>query len=196
MAREAWRAAIHGVAKSRTRLSDEDLREPLVRRQGSQVSMRVARGSASWLSSHGRGSVMSESLRPHESQHARPPWPSPTPRVHSDSEPRWPLELLRGSKAPRRAVCGARGSLRTMHGGGSAPSCCAFTHRVAFEEGSVWRWRGPSGLHWVCFNGRGPHLGLRQPRELVMAREAWCAAIHGVAKSRSPTGLPRSSPPA
>ena len=26
-----------------------------VRRQGSQVSMRVARGSASWLSSHGRG---------------------------------------------------------------------------------------------------------------------------------------------
>ena len=24
----------------------------------------------------------------------------------------------------------------TMHGGGSAPSCCAFTHRVAFEEGS------------------------------------------------------------
>ena len=23
-----------------------------------------------------------------------------------------------------------------MHGGGSDPSCCAFTHRVAFEEGS------------------------------------------------------------
>ena len=34
---------------------DEDLREPLVPLQGSQVSMRVARGSASWLSSHGRG---------------------------------------------------------------------------------------------------------------------------------------------
>ena len=34
---------------------DEDLREPLVRRQGSQVSVRVARGCASWLSSHGRG---------------------------------------------------------------------------------------------------------------------------------------------
>ena len=34
---------------------DEDLREPLVRRQGSQVSMHVARGSASWLSSYGRG---------------------------------------------------------------------------------------------------------------------------------------------
>ena len=32
-------------------------------------------------------SVMSDSLRPHESQHARPPCPSPTPRVHSDSHP-------------------------------------------------------------------------------------------------------------
>ena len=32
-------------------------------------------------------SVMSNSLRPHESQHARPPCPSPTPRVHSDYRP-------------------------------------------------------------------------------------------------------------
>ena len=30
-------------------------------------------------------SVVSKSLRPHESQHARPPCPSPTPGVHSDS---------------------------------------------------------------------------------------------------------------
>ena len=29
--------------------------------------------------------VVSDSLWPHESQHARPPCPSPTPRVHSDS---------------------------------------------------------------------------------------------------------------
>ena len=32
-------------------------------------------------------SVASDSLRPHESQHARPPCPSPTPGVHSDSRP-------------------------------------------------------------------------------------------------------------
>ena len=30
---------------------------------------------------------MSHSLRPHESQHARPPCPSQTPRVHSESRP-------------------------------------------------------------------------------------------------------------
>ena len=32
-------------------------------------------------------SVMSNSLRTHESQHTRPPCPSPTPGVHSDSRP-------------------------------------------------------------------------------------------------------------
>ena len=32
-------------------------------------------------------SVVSDSLQPHESQHARPPCPSPTPGVHSDSCP-------------------------------------------------------------------------------------------------------------
>ena len=32
-------------------------------------------------------SVVSDSLRPHESQHARPPCPSPSPGVHSDSHP-------------------------------------------------------------------------------------------------------------
>ena len=32
-------------------------------------------------------SVLSDSLWHHESQHARPPCPTPTPRVHSDSHP-------------------------------------------------------------------------------------------------------------
>ena len=32
-------------------------------------------------------SVVSDSLQPHESQHARPPYPSPTPGIHSDSHP-------------------------------------------------------------------------------------------------------------
>ena len=32
-------------------------------------------------------SVVSDSLRPHESQHTRPPYPSPSPGVHSNSRP-------------------------------------------------------------------------------------------------------------
>ena len=35
-------------------------------------------------------SVVSDSLQPHESQHARPPCPSPSPGVHSDSHPSSP----------------------------------------------------------------------------------------------------------
>ena len=57
----AWR--IPGTEEPGGLPSDEDLREPLVRRQGSQVSMRVARGSASWLSSHGRGLMLKLKLQ-------------------------------------------------------------------------------------------------------------------------------------
>ena len=47
-------------------------------------------------------SVVSNSLRPHESQHARPPCPSPTPRVHSDSCPssRWCHPAISSSVVP------------------------------------------------------------------------------------------------
>ena len=47
-------------------------------------------------------SVVSNSLRPHESQHARPPCPSPTPEVHSDSHPstQWCHPAISSSVVP------------------------------------------------------------------------------------------------
>ena len=47
-------------------------------------------------------SVVSNSLRPHESQHARPPCPSPTPGVHSDSRPssQWCHPAISSSGVP------------------------------------------------------------------------------------------------
>ena len=47
-------------------------------------------------------SVLSDSLRPHESQHARPPCPSPTPRVHSNSRPssQWCHPAISSSVVP------------------------------------------------------------------------------------------------
>ena len=47
-------------------------------------------------------SVMSNSLRPHELQHARPPCPSPTPGVHSDSCPssQWCHPAISSSVVP------------------------------------------------------------------------------------------------
>ena len=45
---------------------------------------------------------MSDSLRPHESQHARPPCPTPTPGVHSDSRPssQWCHPAISSSVVP------------------------------------------------------------------------------------------------
>ena len=47
-------------------------------------------------------SVLSDSLRPHESQHARPPCPSQTPGVHSDSCPssQWCHPVISSSVVP------------------------------------------------------------------------------------------------
>ena len=70
MSREAWRAAIHGVTKSWTRLGDFCLfcYETLYLSQFSP-------------------SVVSDSLQPHGLLHARPPYPSWTSRVYSNSCP-------------------------------------------------------------------------------------------------------------
>ena len=47
-------------------------------------------------------SVVSDSLRPHEPQHARPPCPSPTPGVYSNSRPpsRWCHPAISSSVVP------------------------------------------------------------------------------------------------
>ena len=47
-------------------------------------------------------SVVSNSSQPHESQHTRPPCPSPTPRVHSSSRPlsRWCHPAISSSVVP------------------------------------------------------------------------------------------------
>ena len=51
---------------------------------------------------HFSPSVVSNSLQPHESQHARPPCPSPTPGVHSNSHPssRWCHPAISSSVVP------------------------------------------------------------------------------------------------
>ena len=84
MDRGAWPATVHRVAKSWTQLS-------------MQAKSLVSPHVSEWVSRHltfsvqFSHSVVSDSLRPHESQHARPPCPSPTPGVYSNSCPssRW-----------------------------------------------------------------------------------------------------------
>ena len=65
-------------------------------------TLGLYRSPVFWLRVQFSRSVMSSSLRPHGLQHARPPGPSPTPGVHSNSCPlsRWCHPAISSSVIP------------------------------------------------------------------------------------------------
>ena len=118
MDREAWCDAIHGVAKSLTRLSDwtelnwTEQRRPRATKKiiiTLKIKHMILKRKSLHILYNGifssvqfSRSVVSNSLWPDESQHTRPPCPSPTPGVHSNSGPssQWCHPAISSSVVP------------------------------------------------------------------------------------------------
>ena len=105
-------------------------------------------------------SVMSNSLRPHESQHARPPCPSPTPGVHSNSCPssRWWHPAISSSVVPfsscpqslRASESFPMSQLFTWGGQSIGVSASASVLQMNTQDWSPLGWTG-----WISLQSKG-----------------------------------------
>ena len=74
----------------------------MYRAQGPNLAKTTLKRNSQFSSIEFNHSVVSNSLWPYESQHARPPCPSPSPGVHSNSRPssRWCHPAISSSVIP------------------------------------------------------------------------------------------------
>ena len=106
-------------------------------------------------------SVVSDSLPPHASQHARPPCPSPVPRVHSNSHPssRWGHPAISSSVIPFSSCPQSLSAseyfpisqLFTSGGQSIGVSALASSLPMNTQDWSPSEWTG-----WISLQSKGP----------------------------------------
>ena len=105
-------------------------------------------------------SVVSDSLRPHELQHARPPCPSPTPGVHPNPCPlsRWCHPTISFSVIPFSSQLQsfpASGSFQMSHFFASGGQSIGVSASASVLPMNSRNWF-PLGLTgWICFQSKG-----------------------------------------
>ena len=105
-------------------------------------------------------SVVSDSLWPHESQHARPPCPTPTPRVHSNScPPSWQCHpaisssVIPFSSCPQSLPASESFPMSQLFAWGGQSvgvSALASVFPMNTQDWSPLGWTG-----WICLQSKG-----------------------------------------
>ena len=105
-------------------------------------------------------SVVSNSLRPHKSQHARPPCPSPTPGIHSDSRPssQWCHPAISSSVIPFSScpqslpASGFFPMSQLFAGGGQSTGVSVL---ASFLPKNTQDWSPLGWTGWISFQSKG-----------------------------------------
>ena len=131
-------------------------------------------------------SVVSDSLQPHELQHARPPCPSPTPRVHPNSCPssRWCHPAISSSvvpffSCPQSLPASVFSSESTLHM--RWPKYWSFSFSISpskeHQDWSPLEWTG-----WISLQSKG--LSRVFPNTTVQKHQFFSAQLYSQSNSR------------